>query len=203
MNHPVATPDRLLDAARQLFSEKGFDAASVREITRAARANLGAITYHFGTKEQLRLAVVDRVARGFAQRIVEALAPPNPAPERLAAMVEALFGFFADYPDAPRLMLHLLAEGGPSPGPLVAQQRRVLEAVATVVRQGVADGELRPVDPFFVAFSIVSQSVWFAIMRSRLAALAGLPDRPELAAAVQRHVAETVTRAFAPVGAAS
>jgi len=50
----------LLDAAERLFSEHGVEATSVREIVKAAGANLGAITYHFGSKDQLALAVFSR-----------------------------------------------------------------------------------------------------------------------------------------------
>jgi AcrR family transcriptional regulator len=57
--HPQ-TRQRILDVAERLFARRGLDAVSVRDITRAARANLGAINYHFGTKRKLILAVFDR-----------------------------------------------------------------------------------------------------------------------------------------------
>jgi AcrR family transcriptional regulator len=44
---------RLLNAAGQVFAEKGFRAATVREICTAAGANVAAINYHFGDKERL------------------------------------------------------------------------------------------------------------------------------------------------------
>jgi len=43
------TPEALIAAGRALFTERGYDAASVRAITAAAGVNLGAITYHFGS----------------------------------------------------------------------------------------------------------------------------------------------------------
>lgn len=51
------TRDRLLTQAEQLFSQKGFAAVSVREITSAADSNLSAINYHFGNKLNLYLSV--------------------------------------------------------------------------------------------------------------------------------------------------
>lgn len=44
---------KLLDAAEQLFSEKGFEAVSVRDITQLAKTNVAAINYHFGSREGL------------------------------------------------------------------------------------------------------------------------------------------------------
>ena len=48
-----ATRERILLAAQKLFSEKGFDATSVRDITTEAGCNVAAVNYHFGGKENL------------------------------------------------------------------------------------------------------------------------------------------------------
>lgn len=53
----AGTRAALLDAAEELFSRHGFNAVSVREIVRAAGANLGSIPYHFGSKENLLLEI--------------------------------------------------------------------------------------------------------------------------------------------------
>jgi len=53
----TATRERLLDAAEALFAERGFHAASVRDITHAATSNLAAVNYHFGGKANLYRAV--------------------------------------------------------------------------------------------------------------------------------------------------
>jgi len=45
--------ERLLDAAERLFADAGYNGVSVRDIVSAAGVNLGAIPYHFGTKENL------------------------------------------------------------------------------------------------------------------------------------------------------
>jgi AcrR family transcriptional regulator len=55
-----ATRVALLDAAERLFSQNGIEGTSVREIIKAAGANLGAINYHFGTKDRLALEVFAR-----------------------------------------------------------------------------------------------------------------------------------------------
>ena len=56
----VDTKQRLLDAAERLFAQAGFHAASLRAITGEAGANLAAVSYHFGSKEGLMEAVIDR-----------------------------------------------------------------------------------------------------------------------------------------------
>jgi AcrR family transcriptional regulator len=47
------TCERILDAAERLFTAHGYDGTSMRQITGAAKVNLAAVNYHFGTKEAL------------------------------------------------------------------------------------------------------------------------------------------------------
>jgi AcrR family transcriptional regulator len=68
-----ATRDRILDVAERLFAEQGFAATSVRQITDAAGANLGAVNYHFHSKEDLYTEVFVRRAAILRQPILEAV----------------------------------------------------------------------------------------------------------------------------------
>ncbi len=52
------TRERLLDAAGEVFAERGFAEATVREICGKAGANVAAVNYHFGSKEQLYAQVL-------------------------------------------------------------------------------------------------------------------------------------------------
>lgn len=70
------TPDtrlRILEAAEQLFSEAGFAATSVREIAARAEANLAAVNYHFGSKDELVREVFARRFGPLNQARVEML----------------------------------------------------------------------------------------------------------------------------------
>lgn len=60
MNDSKDTRSRILDVAEELFSEQGIDRVSIRDITTVAEVNLGAINYHFGSKEDLIAAVLER-----------------------------------------------------------------------------------------------------------------------------------------------
>jgi AcrR family transcriptional regulator len=51
---------KLLDAAEQLFAEKGFEAVSVRDITQLAKTNVASVNYHFGSRDGLLSLVMTR-----------------------------------------------------------------------------------------------------------------------------------------------
>lgn len=52
---------RILDAAGQLFADRGYDGVSVRELAKRAGVNAAAINYHFGGKEGLYHAVIRKL----------------------------------------------------------------------------------------------------------------------------------------------
>ncbi|QDU66571.1 TetR/AcrR family transcriptional regulator [Engelhardtia mirabilis] len=90
------TRTRLLDAAERLFAERTFASTSLRQITAAADANIAAVHYHFGSKDELFRAVFhrrvgpvnDRRLQGL-RALLTAAAPAEPSLEDvLRALVE-------------------------------------------------------------------------------------------------------------------
>lgn len=60
MTEERSVSERLVDAAEELFCEKGYDATTVREIVKAADCNIAAINYHFGGKDKLYIEMFRR-----------------------------------------------------------------------------------------------------------------------------------------------
>lgn len=87
-----STPDRILDAAEQLFAARGFDATTITAIIEAAGArNKSAVAYHFGSKSDLLQAVLARhTARLDARRdaLLDELEADGPM--TLAGVVDAM-----------------------------------------------------------------------------------------------------------------
>lgn len=63
------TVDRILDAAEELFAERGFAETSLRMITSKANVNLAAVNYHFGSKKALIHAVFARFLTPFSSTL--------------------------------------------------------------------------------------------------------------------------------------
>ena len=67
------TRESLLDAAETLFAAHGIEAASLRQITQHAGANLAAVNYHFGSKDGLVRAVFSRRLRPITEERIRLL----------------------------------------------------------------------------------------------------------------------------------
>lgn len=89
-----ATRAKLLEAAVEVFAEKGYRDATLREICRRAGANNAAINYHFRDKEHLYLAVIEFIVQDvWAHMPYSAAGPSAPAEVRFGRFVH---GFLQD-----------------------------------------------------------------------------------------------------------
>jgi TetR/AcrR family transcriptional regulator, regulator of cefoperazone and chloramphenicol sensitivity len=80
-----ATPERVIEAAGEIFAEKGFESATVREICRRGKANLAAINYYFGDKRRLYVEAVKRAHVNRAQLFPLPKWPPGTPPQQKLA----------------------------------------------------------------------------------------------------------------------
>lgn len=95
VDETASTRGKILDAAERVFSIRGCDAATTREIAREADVPLGLMSYHFGTKDDLYTEVIGRRAE---QHVADILAAMAAVKQRagdgevdVRALVEAFF----------------------------------------------------------------------------------------------------------------
>ncbi len=79
-NH--STKDKILDAAEELFAGAGYQSTSLRAITGRAGVNLAAVNYHFGSKEALIEAVIERRLLPLNAKRIERLDAVNGAAQQ-------------------------------------------------------------------------------------------------------------------------
>lgn len=162
------TAEALIRAGRKLFTRHGYDGASVRAITRAAGANLGAITYHFGSKRALYGAVVGSCIAPFRARVLEAAGGTGTPLERIEAVVRAFFASLQENPEFPQLMMQEVIVGRDLPEEVAAAMRPMLLALRGAVEEGQRDGSIRAGDPGLMAVSVISQPVHMTLARPML-----------------------------------
>lgn len=195
MTELPGTRTAVLAAARKLFAEHGFDATSTRAITRAAGANLGAIPYHFGSKNALYEAVLESVAAPLIARVTAADAAAKSPLGAVEAIVRAVAGYLAEHPEVPSLMLRELALDRPAPAPQRRAMQAILGCVAARVRAGQRDGSIVAGDPVLLTFSVVAQPMYWSLVRRRVDAVFGLnSDDPAVRRTVVNHLVRFTRR---------
>jgi AcrR family transcriptional regulator len=175
-------------AARRLFARLGYDGASVRAITRDAHANLGAVTYHFGSKHALYDAVLDQALSPLAARVAAAVQVPGTALDRAQATVLAYFEHLGENPDVPHLMMQTMIAGQAPPASVVRALGPVVAAITDTIREGQERGEIRAGDPLLFAFSVISQPVHLTLAQPMAKHIVGLDSSdPSTRARVVAH----------------
>jgi AcrR family transcriptional regulator len=108
------TKDKILHTARFIFSAKGFEGASIRQIASEAGVNIAAVNYHFTSKEKLFKQVFDLVFRETSQNIrTRRLENPNEKVDDLAVWI---FRYFLEKADILRSVFQMmLSEKGWGP----------------------------------------------------------------------------------------
>lgn len=96
-----------MDAAEKLFARRGFHGTSLREITRAANADLALVNYHFGSKKQLLVAVLERRGKVLNEERLERLLQARARAAPKVPSTEAVVAAFLDP------ILERLAHAGP------------------------------------------------------------------------------------------
>lgn len=92
----VPTKDKILDAAEELFAERGYYGVSIRDITRHAGVELALANYHFGPKEDLFRHVIARRAEENSSRQMASLERAITAAGGRPPSVEALVRAFCE-----------------------------------------------------------------------------------------------------------
>jgi len=143
------TRDRLLHASEQLFASRGFKDVTVRDIARAARANVAAVNYHFGDKQGLYREVLQvaidaiRETNEAGRRAAEGHPPAEQLRRYLSVFLRRVLN--PEYETVHRLIQREIDHPTPAMDALVEQAARPrLEFLGAVVAELM---ECDPTDP--------------------------------------------------------
>lgn len=161
----------ILEAAEQVFAERGFEAAKVQEISKLAGLSMGTIYAIFPSKNDIFRAILEERA-GELLAIVEDVVGREVGPrEALHALIEGYIDYFLAHPHLLRMHLRLgsswalrPAQGAETRG---EHWERIQVLQAEIFRRGSAQGVFVDEDPVYLAktFSVMDQvllSDWVA-----------------------------------------
>jgi TetR/AcrR family transcriptional regulator, regulator of cefoperazone and chloramphenicol sensitivity len=162
------TKARLLEAAGEEFAEKGFEAARIRSICDRAGANLAAVNYHFGDKEQLYIATVLHAHRCGVNLVPESVFEEGTPVEQLRGYIRhflsSVIGADQHRGWHHALMLHEMLQPTPALEILVREAIRPrFERLKGIMRQVCPEAEEPRLNA--LVFSVVGQCIHYKVCR--------------------------------------
>jgi AcrR family transcriptional regulator len=155
--------EKLLRAAVEVFSEKGYSGASTREIARRARVNPVTLFRKFNSKEQLHAAAVDHLITGLQVRkqIDRSAKRGDPAPKFIAVIIKTPVDANFSTPEFQRIITNAALErGGVAFATVRERLLPIVHCIQAHLSEYIAKGELRNVDPLVAARLILAAAVY-------------------------------------------
>ena len=186
------TRARLVEAAREVFAEHGFQGATVREICRRADANVAAVNYHFGSKHGL---LSEALNFNRLKALQSATEESEASPEmRLRMFIQDFMLMLLDENNASRqcqMMARELADHTPALDKIVIEEIAPLHEFMGRLVKEIAGKKMRDVDVRRSVYSILGQCLFYRNSHPVLQRMnpALHYDRKEIEA-IARHIAD-------------
>jgi len=155
----------LLEAAGEVFAERGLEGARVDDIARRAGVNKQLVYHYFENKDGLYAAVLEHVYSRIRQREQELDLSRFPAEEAMRRLIEFSFDYLAEHPDFVSLIADENAHRGrhlQSSTRVEAVNRPIVDLIGETLKRGEADGVFRKgLDPLHVYLSIAGMAFFY------------------------------------------
>lgn len=139
-----ATRSRVLEAAEALFARKGYDGTRLREVAEDASVTVPLVCHHFGDKEALYAAVIERGLERFASLGWDVLRRGQTVADQLAGFLTGLTDLASNDPNITTILHREMADGGVRARPLAERLLLPLKVAASdTIRAAQARGEVR------------------------------------------------------------
>ena len=156
------TRNRILQSALRLFSETGYDATGVAGICGAAGVSKGAVYHHFETKQSVFLQLLEEWLQQLDRDLQAALGEAPTVVDCLLGMAARARGVFSAANGRLSILLEFWAQARKEPvvwDRAIAPFRRYREVFADIIRKGIDEGSLAPVDADKAAQALMSLAV--------------------------------------------
>ncbi|HSO47371.1 MAG TPA: TetR family transcriptional regulator C-terminal domain-containing protein [Rhizobiaceae bacterium] len=165
--------ERILEAALEVFSARGFSGSTIDEVAEAAGMSKPNLLYYFRTKEAIHRALIERVLDTWLDPLRSFDADGDPVSE-IRSYIRRKIEMARDFPRESRLFANEILEGAPRiedalKGPL----KELVDAKAQVIRQWQRDGKLARCDPYHLIFSIWATTQHYADFDAQVRAVLG------------------------------
>lgn len=137
--------ERLLAAATEIFTLRGYAATSVRTIVERAGLTKPALYYHFGSKEGIYRALAEQILREFEASLTTAASVPGDVRVRTISICSSIFSFARQHLESVRFFYGVFYGPVQSAPPFDFQlfMQRFRQTIRSVLAEGASRGEIR------------------------------------------------------------
>jgi TetR/AcrR family fatty acid metabolism transcriptional regulator len=148
------TRHRILNAAINIFSQKGYHNTRVDEIVAAAETSKGGVYFHFPSKQDIFLGLIDEFADLLERRVLEAIAQEKSGIRRVDAALSACLETFSEYHKLAKIFLvQAVGLGAIFEDKQQEIHDRFVEIVKKHLDEAVKDGDIAPLDTEIAAYA--------------------------------------------------
>lgn len=146
-NDLTTTRGRILDAALNVFSRKGYYDTRMDEIVEESETSKGSIYFHFPNKERLFLALVDQFADLLERRVREAIEPLPKGMKRVRMALQICLETFGKYRRPAKILLvQAVGLGQPFEDKRNTVNDRFARLIQTYMQEAIEVGDIPPMD---------------------------------------------------------
>lgn len=148
------TRQRILNAAIQIFARKGYHDTRVDEIVAASQTSKGAVYFHFPSKQEIFLGLVDEFAHILEVRLVDAIAHHQGGVNKVEAALSACLLTFQNYQKLAKIFLVQAVGLGNT---FETKRQEIHDRFSSLVKdyldEAVLDGDIHPIDTGIAAYA--------------------------------------------------
>ena len=192
--------EQLLAAASDLMRERDSLDISLIDLARRAQVNSALVKYYFGNKHGLLTALLDRDLSMAIEQLRALVARDIPPSQKMRLHLAGLVKMYFRFPYLNRLLMATIRDGSKERGDGIVSRflTPIYQAYATMLAEGEAKGEFRPVDPKFFYFTVIGACDQIFSARSVLQSLHGVSEvDDDLRRAYTQHTTEMIMAGLA------
>jgi AcrR family transcriptional regulator len=195
------TKEKVIEAAIQIFIKKGYGGARMQEIADRAGINKGLLHYYFKSKENLFHAVMLKVMQQIAPQIDLLINSEEEIRVKVRQFVELYIDILIQNPHLPAFVLAELNMNGEFFVREIFRKNKINPMKLILqIQMEIADGKLKPVNPFNLLVNILSMCIFPFIARPIFREIAGLSedDYMKLMVLRKKEVTDFILGAIVP-----
>jgi len=150
--------DKIIQAARKLFTQKGYSAIKTRDIAQEAGVNLALLNYYFRSKEKLFEIIMKENFEKFMKVISEVVDnEKTTVKQKIEMLVANYIDMLSGNPDMP---LFVLSHGKQDPQRMKMQAKFINSYFLKQVQQEIKSGKIAPIHPANLILNIVGLTIF-------------------------------------------